>query len=63
VGDVTASAPAGFAVPSEAELLAAVREGIKAAKPLFADPAVTEFVTVVKEVKKKADEQAEAAGA
>jgi CRISPR-associated protein Csb1 len=62
--DVHTSAPSGFDVPGEAELLAAVQKGITECKPLFAEPAVTELVTPVKEVKKKAgEEQSEGATA
>lgn len=58
--DLRAAAPEGLCVPAETELLAAVQDGIASCKPLFADPAVTELVTVVKEVKKKAaDDQPE----
>jgi CRISPR-associated protein Csb1 len=63
-GEVTAQAPAGFVVPDEATLLAQVQAGIKACKPIFAVPAVTELDTPVKVNKKKEekkDEQVEGA--
>ena len=49
------TAPNGFVVPSEEELLGLVQAGIAECKPLFADPALTEFETPVKVVKKKED--------
>ena len=53
VGDVRATAPAGLTVADEATLLTAAQDGIRSCKALFHDPAVTELVTKVKEVKKK----------
>ena len=43
VGEVQVTRPAGFAIPSEAELLAEVKRLIPKCKELFADPAVTEL--------------------
>jgi CRISPR-associated protein Csb1 len=58
VGDVKATAPAGFVVPQEAELLAGVQQAIGECKALFAD-SPTELVTPVKVVKgKKGEEEA-----
>ena len=53
LGEASVKAPGGFVLPGEADLLAEVKTGIAACKPLFADPAVTELETAVKVVKKK----------
>jgi CRISPR-associated protein Csb1 len=60
--EVAATAPQGFTLPPEDELLRRVREGIALAKPLFASPAVTELETGVTAGKPEAAEE-EAAGA
>ena len=63
VGDVRATAPAGFVVPGAEELLAEVQKGIGACKGLFAEPPVTEVATKVKVVKGKGKKgEDEAAG-
>ncbi len=48
LGETVIVAPAGFSLPGEGELLAAVQAGIKACAPLFAQPAVTVLTTKVK---------------
>jgi len=61
IGELTATAPVGFAVPAADELLTEVQKGIAACKGLFAEPAVTEFETpvkVVKAAKKKGEDAA-----
>ena len=57
-GDLRIMAPAGFAVPSETELLAHVQARIFDCKKLFADPPVTALETPVK-VKKSGEETTE----
>jgi CRISPR-associated protein Csb1 len=57
VGGTMTKAPSGFEVPADGALLAEVKQGIAAMKPLFADPPVTELETVVKVVKKKDKEK------
>jgi CRISPR-associated protein Csb1 len=62
-GDVQATAPAGFVVVDEAELLGSVQASIAECKWLFAEEPVTELTTVVKLVKgKKADDEAGGVG-
>lgn len=51
--------PAGFVLPSESELLAAVQAGIVASRAMFASPAVTELVTATTESKKAKKETEE----
>jgi CRISPR-associated protein Csb1 len=61
VDEVHATAPAGFALPGEEELLAEVRKGIGACKSRLAEPPVTEVETpvkVVKAAKKKGEDEA-----
>ena len=53
-GDVRTTAPSGFALPSEDELLEIVQKQIAACKELFATTPVTEVMTPVKVVKAKA---------
>jgi CRISPR-associated protein Csb1 len=53
VDAVRATAPAGFELPGEEELLEAVRAGIKACAPMFANPPVTRLKTKVEIVEKK----------
>lgn len=53
VDAVRATAPAGFELPGEAELLTAVQAGIKACAPMFANPPVTRLKTKVEIVDKK----------
>jgi len=53
VDAVRAQAPASFELASEPELLEAVRAGIKACAPLFANPPVTRLKTKVEIVEKK----------
>jgi CRISPR-associated protein Csb1 len=53
VGDVKATAPAGFVLPPEDVLLHEVQAGILACKPLFCEPPLTELKTKVKVVSKK----------
>jgi CRISPR-associated protein Csb1 len=53
VGDVRATAPAGYSIPAEDALLETVQRGIRACAPLFADPRVTVIRTPVKVVKSK----------
>lgn len=62
-GAVRATAPEGFVLPEEAELLGEVKRLIGECKGLFADPPVTELKTAIKIVKKKAEDKADAAGA
>jgi CRISPR-associated protein Csb1 len=52
VDAIRAKAPAGFVLPSEAELLSAIQADIEACAPLFAKPAVTRLKTKVKIVEK-----------
>jgi CRISPR-associated protein Csb1 len=58
-GDLTVTRPEGFAVPSEAELLAECTRLIASCKNegLFADPPVTEVVWVPSEKKAKKKER------
>jgi CRISPR-associated protein Csb1 len=56
VGDVKATAPAGFVVPDEAVVLSGVQTAILKCKALFADVPVTEVITPVKIVKGKKGE-------
>jgi CRISPR-associated protein Csb1 len=53
VGDIAATAPAGFVLPTEADLLQYVQAGIVSCKSCFAAPPVTELETKVKVVSKK----------
>jgi CRISPR-associated protein Csb1 len=55
-GELTATAPEGFAIPVEADLLSGVQAAIGECKALFATPAVTEVATPVKVVKGKKGE-------
>ena len=57
VGDVHVTAPTGFVVAEEAELLADVQASITACKPLFACEPVTEVATVVKMIRDKKGEK------
>ncbi|HEY2382516.1 MAG TPA: type I-U CRISPR-associated protein Cas7, partial [Terriglobia bacterium] len=52
VENIRATAPKEFELPSAAELLREVQEGIKSCAPLFADPPVTRLKTKVKIVEK-----------
>lgn len=52
VKSTTATSPAGFELPSEGDLLAAVQQGIQACAAQFADPPVTTLKTSVKIVDK-----------
>jgi CRISPR-associated protein Csb1 len=56
VGDVEATAPAGFTIPDETELLHSVQKSIGECESLFAEPPVTELITPVKIVKGKKGE-------
>lgn len=56
VGDMESTAPAGFVVPDEAELLSGVQAAIVECKALFATVPVTEVITPVKIVKGKRGE-------
>lgn len=47
-GPVRSTAPSGFELPAESDLLAEVKSGIAACSPLFADPPVTLITTKVK---------------
>ena len=53
VDSIRTKEPKDFQLPSEPELLEAVRTGIKACGPLFANPAVTRLKTKVKVVEKE----------
>jgi CRISPR-associated protein Csb1 len=59
-GDLRVIEPQGFSVPDKDKILEYVKTRIKACKPLFADPPVTEITTkvVIKE-KKQAEEDLE----
>ncbi len=61
VDAVRAKAPTDFALPPEAELLAAVQSGIRKCAPLFAKPPVTLLKTKVKIVEKEKGAAAEKA--
>jgi CRISPR-associated protein Csb1 len=63
IGDVRATAPAGFVVPAEAELLSEVRAGIAACSAFFVTPPVTELITPVKIVRGKKDGAEQNSGA
>jgi CRISPR-associated protein Csb1 len=58
VDAVCAKAPADFVLPPEADLLTAVKAGIKACASMFAKPAVTRLATKVKMVEKEKAEKA-----
>jgi CRISPR-associated protein Csb1 len=53
VGDLGATAPAGFVTPNEAALLSAVKTAIVECKALFGEKPITELITAVKIVKGK----------
>jgi CRISPR-associated protein Csb1 len=62
-GELTATAPEGFMIPGEAELLSVVQAAIGECKALFAGVPVTEVETPVKVVKgKKCEGESEASG-
>jgi CRISPR-associated protein Csb1 len=52
VDAIRATAPAGFNLPNESDLLGAVRAGIKTCARMFADPPVTRLKTKVRIVEK-----------
>jgi CRISPR-associated protein Csb1 len=58
IGEVRATEPADFILPSEPILLTEVQAGVKACASLFANPAVTILKTKVKVVEKKEKEKA-----
>jgi CRISPR-associated protein Csb1 len=57
-GDVMATAPQGFQLPAQIELLTEVQAGITACRTMFAQPPVTELRVPTKIVKKKDVEEA-----
>lgn len=61
--DVRSTSPANFALPEEAELLAAVQSEIKACAAQFAKPPVTMLKTKVKIVEKEKTDKEKAKGA